>query len=74
MVIRFRQRIASRWPTIGPPRSFPAILLALLHRRWRFGGAGVTFLPCELVAGNGQTPARGSARSRGAVAAAASIR
>jgi tagaturonate reductase len=37
------------------PRSFPAILLALLHRRWRFGGAGVTFLPCELVAGNGQT-------------------
>ncbi|TCP86008.1 tagaturonate reductase [Sphingomonas sp. PP-CE-1A-559] len=38
-----------------PPRSFPAILLALLHRRWRFGGAGVTFLPCELVAGNGHT-------------------
>jgi tagaturonate reductase len=36
------------------PRSFPAILIALLHRRWRFGGVGVTFLPCELVAGNGQ--------------------
>jgi len=36
------------------PHSFPAILLALLHRRWWFGGAGVTFLPCELVAGNGQ--------------------
>ena len=36
------------------PRSFPAILLALLYRRWRSGGAGVTFLPCELVAGNGQ--------------------
>lgn len=37
------------------PRSFPAILLALLHRRWQFGGAGVTILPCELVVGNGQT-------------------
>jgi tagaturonate reductase len=37
------------------PRSFPAILLALLHRRWRSGGAGMTFLPCELVACNGQT-------------------
>lgn len=37
------------------PRSFPAILLALLNRRWQFGGAGVTILPCELVVGNGQT-------------------
>lgn len=35
------------------PRSFPAMLLALLHRRWRAGGAPVTLLPCELLRRNG---------------------
>jgi tagaturonate reductase len=35
------------------PRSFPAMLLALLHLRWRAGGTGVTMLPCELVQRNG---------------------
>lgn len=34
------------------PLGFPAILLALLHHRWRSGGAGVTLLPCELVRRN----------------------
>lgn len=34
------------------PLSFPAILLALLHHRWRSGGAGITLLPCELVQRN----------------------
>jgi tagaturonate reductase len=36
------------------PRSFPAMLLALLHRRWQAGGAPVTLLPCELVRRNGE--------------------
>lgn len=36
------------------PRSFPAILLVLLHHRWRHGGAPVTILPCELVRRNGE--------------------
>ena len=35
------------------PRSFPAKLLVLLHGRYLRGGAPVTLLPCELVAGNG---------------------
>jgi tagaturonate reductase len=35
------------------PASFPGMLLALLHRRWRAGGTGVTVLPCELVQRNG---------------------
>ncbi len=36
-----------------PPPSFPAKLLALLHHRWRQGGAPLTLLPCELVSRNG---------------------
>jgi len=32
---------------------FPAMLLALLHHRWRSGGGPVTMLPCELVRHNG---------------------
>lgn len=36
-----------------PPASFPAKLLALLHHRWRRGGAPLTLLPCELVSKNG---------------------
>lgn len=39
----------------APPRSFPAMLCELLHRRWRTGGAGITMLPCELVPRNGDT-------------------
>jgi tagaturonate reductase len=37
----------------GPPQSFCAILLKLLHLRWEAGRPGLTMLPCELVAGNG---------------------
>lgn len=37
------------------PQSFCGLLVALLHRRWRAGRPGVTFLPCELVARNGTT-------------------
>ncbi|SEN11448.1 tagaturonate reductase [Sphingomonas gellani] len=48
---------ADRAPTVldggNPPRSFPAMLLALLHARWRAGGAPVTLFPCELVLRNG---------------------
>lgn len=36
----------------GAPRSFPAILLVLLYRRWSAGGAPITLLPCELVRRN----------------------
>ncbi|MYM95491.1 mannitol dehydrogenase family protein [Duganella vulcania] len=36
-----------------PPRSFPAKLLVLLHRRYLQGAAPVTLYPCELVANNG---------------------
>ncbi|HEX8447567.1 MAG TPA: mannitol dehydrogenase family protein [Sphingomonas sp.] len=39
--------------TGGASRSFPAMLLALLHHRWRAGRPGVTILPCELVQRNG---------------------
>ncbi|MTV36974.1 mannitol dehydrogenase family protein [Duganella radicis] len=35
------------------PRSFPAKLLVLLHRRYRGGAAPITLYPCELVADNG---------------------
>jgi tagaturonate reductase len=35
------------------PRSFPAKLLVLLHRRYLRGAAPVTLYPCELVANNG---------------------
>lgn len=38
------------------PRGFPAKLLALLHARWQARpDDGVTILPCELVANNGDT-------------------
>ncbi|ALK34711.1 D-mannonate oxidoreductase [Burkholderia plantarii] len=38
------------------PHSFPAKLLTLLHARWRERPAdGVTLLPCELIARNGDT-------------------
>lgn len=46
-------RVPALLQTDAPPRSFPAILLVLLHRRWRSGGAPITLLPCELVQGNG---------------------
>lgn len=35
------------------PRSFPALLVELLHQRWRSGGAPLTLLPCELIPRNG---------------------
>jgi tagaturonate reductase len=38
---------------LAVPRSFPAKLVKLLHRRWTLNGAGVTFLPCELTSRNG---------------------
>lgn len=38
------------------PRSFPAKLLALLHRRWLHSPrAPLSILPCELIERNGQT-------------------
>lgn len=46
-------RVPALLQTDEAPRSFPAILLVLLHRRWRSGGAPITLLPCELVQGNG---------------------
>ena len=36
------------------PTSFPAMLLALLWRRWRAGGAPLVVLPCELISRNGR--------------------
>lgn len=54
------------------PRSFPAILLALLHRRWQAGAAPLTILPCELVRRNGdvlQAIVCGLAREVGAAPA-----
>jgi len=39
-------------PGGGPPRSFPAKLLAVLLARQEAGLEGVTILPCELVDGN----------------------
>lgn len=35
------------------PNSFPAMVLAVLHARWRAGGTGVVIMPCELVRRNG---------------------
>lgn len=35
------------------PQSFPAKLLVLLHARFLRGAAGVTLMPCELIANNG---------------------
>lgn len=38
------------------PRSYPAKLLALLHRRWRYAPqASLSIFPCELVQRNGDT-------------------
>lgn len=38
------------------PKSFPAILLALMYARWRHGNfEPLTMLPCELVQRNGDT-------------------
>jgi tagaturonate reductase len=37
------------------PASFCGMLTELLHRRWSAGRSGVTLLPCELVARNGDT-------------------
>lgn len=36
------------------PASFPGMLLALLHLRWRAGRPGLTVFPCELVQRNGE--------------------
>ncbi len=41
-------------PDAAPPRSFPAKLLVLLLARYQSGRSGVTIMPCELVANNGQ--------------------
>ncbi len=45
-------------PNDGPPRSFPAKLLALLHHRFLHTGgseeSGFVILPTELVSGNGE--------------------
>ena len=48
--------------TVGPddlagavPASFPGKLLALLHDRFAANHSGLTMLPCELVARNGET-------------------
>jgi tagaturonate reductase len=60
-------RTADR-PDDQTPLSFPAILLALLHHRWRSGRAGVTLLPCELVQRNADllcSIVTGLARERG---------
>lgn len=35
------------------PVSFPGKLTALLHHRWKAGGASLTVLPCELINRNG---------------------
>ncbi|WP_230482132.1 mannitol dehydrogenase family protein [Sphingomonas sp. Leaf21] len=54
------------------PVSFAGMMTELLHRRWRAGGTGVTMLPCELVARNGDTLKRlvtGLAREQGRDAA-----
>lgn len=53
----FRVDAADRTPALlerpTAPRSFPAMLLVLLHRRWQAGASGPTLLPCELVRRNG---------------------
>jgi tagaturonate reductase len=52
-VIDDRDRAPSTLAGGAPPYSFPAMLLALLHRRWRAGGEPITLLPCELTLRNG---------------------
>lgn len=39
----------------APPKSFPAKVTALLHRRFTLGLDGFIFLPCELIDKNGDT-------------------
>lgn len=41
--------------TDKPPKSFPAKVTALLHRRFELGLKGFIFLPCELIDKNGST-------------------
>ena len=38
-----------------PPKSFPAKVTALLHKRFTLGYDGFIFLPCELIDKNGET-------------------
>ena len=40
-------------PGTEAPRSFPAKLLVLLHRRWQAGAAPMSLFPCELISRNG---------------------
>jgi tagaturonate reductase len=37
-----------------PPKSFPAKLTALLHRRFQLGKKGFVIIPCELIDRNGE--------------------
>ena len=39
----------------APPKSFPAKVTALLHRRFSLGLDGFIFMPCELIEKNGET-------------------
>lgn len=40
-------------PLAAPPQSYPAKLLVLLLARYQRSGKGITLMPCELVANNG---------------------
>lgn len=42
-------------PDDNPPKSFPAKVTALLHKRFTLGYDGFIFLPCELIDKNGET-------------------
>ena len=39
----------------APPKSFPAKVTALLHKRFTLGLDGFIFMPCELIEKNGET-------------------
>lgn len=39
----------------APPKSFPAKVTALLHKRFLLGLDGFIFMPCELIEKNGET-------------------
>jgi len=41
--------------TDAPPKSFPAKVTALLHKRYTLGLDGFIFMPCELIDKNGAT-------------------
>jgi tagaturonate reductase len=43
---------AADQPGDGPPRSFPAKLVQVLHTRFTAGASGLEFLPCELFEQN----------------------